>query len=179
MSWYWTVLLVLAATVLLGSTAEQRIKNLNFLRQSERLTGFKAQKVSGLDQSMALSIIASALVAGVAPQIAIRAGLNYLPRDSRQPYLALAEGIEIERAEDFLMKNLEFILQSVDNGNQVASVLQNKIEVFQIKHKINLLTRIKKAEVWMLAPLGLCFLPTFILLTIIPLLASMLGNFFN
>jgi hypothetical protein len=179
MSWYWTVLLVLVATVLLASTAEQRIKNLNFLRQAERLAALRAQKVSGLDQSMVLSIIASALTAGVAPQIAIRAGLNYLPRDARAPYLAFAEGIELEREEDFLMKNLEFILQSVDNGNQVASVLQNKIEVFQIKHKIKLLTKIKKAEVWMLAPLGLCFLPTFILLTIIPLLASMLGNFFN
>jgi hypothetical protein len=179
MNWYWTLLLVMAAMVLLGSTAEQRLKNLNFLRQREVLQAAKALKVSGLDQSMALSIMVSALVAGVAPQIAIRAGLNYLPNGARQPYLALVEGIELEFEEDFLMKNIKFILQSVDNGNQVATVLQNKIEVFQMKHKINLLTRIKKAEVWMLAPLGLCFLPTFILLTIIPLLASMLGNFFN
>lgn len=179
MSWYWIVLLVFVAVVLRSSPIEPRLRNLNFERTRKKLIELSPLKVSNLDQTMVLGIIASSMVAGAAPQIAIKAGLNFLPKAAQTPYLAKLDGMKTNKSQDFLMKNLDFILQSVDNGNQVTSALVNKIEIFQSHHKNNLQVKIKKAEIWMLAPLGVCFLPTFVLLTIIPLLASMLGNFFN
>jgi hypothetical protein len=179
MSWYWTVLLVLVAFILLSSPIDQRLRNLTISKSRARTIYTANSKVSNLDQTMVLGIIASSMVAGAAPQIAIKSGLSFLPHQAQSIYLTKLDGIKTNTDPDFLMKNIDFILQSVDNGNQVANVLLNKIAIFQSNHKLNLQTRIKKAEIWILAPLGLCFLPTFVLLTIIPLLASMLGNFFN
>lgn len=179
MSWYLILLLVFSAVFLLRNEAEQRLKRLkdkDLIRDIENLS-FKSP--SQIDQAMVLSIVSSSLLAGVAPRLAINAGLSYLPKEQARGYLAFLEGATTTTSDDFLLKNLKFLLSSVDNGNQVATALQNKIEIFQTKHKLHMMTAIKKAEVWMLAPLGICFLPTFVLLTIIPLLASMLGNFFN
>jgi hypothetical protein len=179
LNWYPIVLSVFAGVFLLRNQVDQRLKSLGRREHSRQFQDLQIEPTSSLDQAMVLSIIASSLSAGVAPQIAIRAGLNYLPTKNARPYFALLDGLNLSGKEDFLLKNLRFLLESVENGNQVVSTLQNKIEVFQVKHKLKILTSIKKAEIWMLAPLGICFLPTFIFLTIIPLLASMLGNLFN
>lgn len=179
MNWYPILLLVFAGVFLLRNQVEQRLKSLGRRENSRPFEELPIAPTSSLDQAMVLSIIASSLSAGVAPQIAIRAGLTYLPTKHARPYFALLDGVKLVAKEDFLLKNLRFLLESVENGNQVAGTMQNKIEVFQAKHKLKILTSIKKAEIWMLAPLGICFLPTFILLTVVPLLASMLGNLFN
>ena len=179
MSWYLILLLIFSAVFLLRNEVEQRLRYLKVKEKAQNNYQRSFKSPSQIDQAMVLSIISSAIAAGVAPSLAINAGLSYLPNEQANRYLAELGEKEIKLKEDFLSKNLQFLLSSVDNGNQVAATLQNKIEIFQAKHKLQILTAIKKAEVWMLAPLGICFLPTFILLTIIPLLASMLGNFFN
>lgn len=179
MNWYPILILVFASIFLLRNPVGQRLKSLGRRENFRERKELQVLPTSSLDQAMVLSIIASSLSAGVAPQIAIRSGLTYLPAQNARPYFALLDGIKFSEKEDFLIKNLHFLLESVENGNQAASILQNKIEVFQGKHKLRILTSIKKAEIWMLAPLGLCFLPTFILLTVIPLLASLLGNLFK
>lgn len=179
MSWYPIIILVFAGVFLFSNKSEVRLSNFRsktFRQYSVQITTAKA---SQLDQSMVSSIIASSLAAGVAPQIAIKSALSYLPIEQASRYLAAIEGMNHSSKPDFLEENLKFVMESLESGNQVALALNLKIENFQAKHKLHILTLIKKAEVWMLAPLGICFLPTFILLTIIPLVASMMGNFFN
>lgn len=179
MNWYVILLLVFSAVFLLRNEAEQRLKRLKDRELTREVANLNFRPPSQIDQAMVLSIVSSSLLAGVAPRLAINAGLSYLSNEQASGYLAFLEGAKSNTDDDFLLKNLKFLLSSVDNGNQVAAALENRIEVFHVKHKLRIMTAIKKAEVWMLAPLGICFLPTFVLLTIIPLLASMLSNFFN
>jgi len=179
MNWYLILILVFSAVFLLRNEVEQRLKNLKIKENTQLLKSHSFQSPNQMDQAMVLSIISSALAAGVAPNLAIKAGLSYLPNEQAKNYLNFVDGTQINLKDDFLSNNLKFLLSSIDSGNNAVATLQNKIEVFHTKHKLKIMTAIKKAEVWMLAPLGICFLPTFILLTIIPLLASMLGNFFN
>ncbi len=179
MSWYLILILVFSATFLLKNQIGSRLRNLKIQELDREIKSLALKSPTQIDQAMVLSIISSSLIAGVAPNLAINAGLSYLPEEQARKYLALLQGVSGEQEDDFLLKNLKFLRSSVDDGNQVAIALQNRVEIFQNKHKLQIMTAIKKAEVWMLAPLGICFLPTFVLLTIIPLLASMLGNFFN
>jgi hypothetical protein len=62
---------------------------------------------------------------------------------------------------------------------KIVESLRLNISTFQRQHKFKVLKQIKKVEVLLLAPLGFCFLPVFMLIATVPLIGSLIGGFVN
>jgi len=80
---------------------------------------------------------------------------------------------------DFLTSSINLVLQSSFEGMKIVDSLRLNILTFQRQHKFKVLKQIKRIEVMLLAPLGFCFLPVFMLIAIVPLIGSLIGGFVN
>jgi len=70
------------------------------------------------------------------------------------------------------------LITSLNSGNPVADQLADVTFILQSSIDTEKLKRIKSVAVKSVLPLGLCFLPAFILLAVIPVIAGLLGGFF-
>ena len=80
---------------------------------------------------------------------------------------------------DFLTSSINLVLQGSFEGMKIVDSLRLNILTFQRQHKFKVLKQIKRIEVLLLAPLGFCFLPVFMLIAIVPLIGSLIGGFVN
>ena len=118
-------------------------------------------------------VLTELINAGISPKQAIDECLSVLPGD-------LSEKIKKqELSANFLTSCIELVLQSSFSGMKIVESLRFNISTFQRQHKFKVLRQIKKVEVLLLAPLGLCFLPVFMLIAIVPLIGSLIGGFVN
>jgi hypothetical protein len=87
-------------------------------------------------------------------------------------------GIQIDD-KDHLNSAIDLILKSSIAGSKIAETLRLNMESIQRSHRSEVLKAIKKSEVWLLGPLGLCFLPTFMLIAVVPLIGSLITGFMS
>jgi pilus assembly protein TadC len=64
-------------------------------------------------------------------------------------------------------------------GARLASVLQAHAERLRASAETELLARVNRAGVWCLLPLGLCYLPAFVCLSVVPMIVATFGQVGN
>lgn len=136
------------------------------------------QPVSLRQQLMIIGVMAELLQAGIDPLNAIKSGINILDEKQRDKYSDLISGKKITQ-QDYLSNSINLILSSAISGSKISETLRLNLETFQRSHRNEVLKAIKKSEVWLLGPLGLCFLPTFMLIAVVPLIGSLITGFMS
>jgi hypothetical protein len=125
-----------------------------------------------------IGVMAELLQAGIDPLNAINSGIEILDGKHRDKYLDLLSGKKIGE-HDYLSSSINLILNSSITGSKVSETLRLNLETYQRSHRNEVLKAIKKSEVWLLGPLGLCFLPTFMLIAVVPLIGSLITGFMS
>lgn len=93
--------------------------------------------------------------------------------------LPLARGLEQIAIDNPGWRSIsDTLITSLNSGSAVADQLVDVAFILQSSIDTEKLKRIKSVAVKSVLPLGLCFLPAFILLTVIPIIAGLLGGFF-
>ena len=122
------------------------------------------------NQIYLVSLATELLNAGISPQAVIKTSLEEVPKFQRSKYETFDEPF------DFLSQSIRLIIQSSFEGSKIIEILSQNLKSYQRDHKNQVLKQIKKSEVWLLLPLGLCFLPAFMLVAIIPLIGSLISG---
>ena len=135
-------------------------------------------KVPLRQQLMIIGVMAELLQAGIDPINAIKSGIEILEEKQRNKYLDLMSGKKIV-SQDYLSSSINLILNSSITGSKISETLRLNLETYQRSHRNEVLKAIKKSEVWLLGPLGLCFLPTFMLIAVVPLIGSLITGFMS
>jgi hypothetical protein len=129
-------------------------------------------------QLVIIGVMAELLQAGIDPLNAIKSGIEILEEKQRNKYLDLMSGKKIV-SQDYLSSSINLILNSSIAGSKISETLRLNLETYQRSHRNEVLKAIKKSEVWLLGPLGLCFLPTFMLIAVVPLIGSLITGFMS
>jgi hypothetical protein len=108
----------------------------------------------------------------------MKSGIETLDEEQRQKYQDLVSGKQIVD-RDYLTNAIALILKSSISGSKISETLRLNMESIQRSHRSEVLKAIKKSEVWLLGPLGLCFLPTFMLIAVVPLIGSLITGFMS
>ena len=149
----------------------------NFLQKRvKKVIKVNYSKVSLRQQLLIIGFMAELLQAGIDPLNTINSGIEILDENQRIKYLDLVSGKNIV-AQDYLTNSINLILNSSITGSKISETLRLNLETFQRSHRNEVLKAIKKSEVWLLGPLGLCFLPTFMLIAVVPLIGSLITGF--
>ena len=138
----------------------------------------KYSEVSLRQQLMIIGVMSELLQAGIDPLSVIKSGVETLDENQRQKYLDQLSGKQIND-RDHLTSSIDLILKSSISGSKIAETLRLNMESIQRSHRSEVLKAIKKSEVWLLGPLGLCFLPTFMLIAVVPLIGSLITGFMS
>ena len=134
--------------------------------------------VSLRQQLIVIGVMAELLQAGIDPLNSIKSGIEILDEKQRSKYSDLMLGKKIYD-QDYLTNSINLILNSSVTGSRISETLRLNLETFQRTHRSEVLKAIKKSEVWLLGPLGLCFLPTFMLIAVVPLIGSLITGFMS
>jgi pilus assembly protein TadC len=122
---------------------------------------------AGVPMTTALGSVASAVPGPVGDELGRVAALGRLGADSRR---AWAE-IPAELAP--LARILE---RSGDSGARAAPALAALAADLRAQARAGTEVAVRRAGVWVLAPLGLCFLPAFVCLGVVPLVLGLAGD---
>jgi hypothetical protein len=151
----------------------------NFLKKRPRKEPVaQYSKIPLRQQLLIIGVMAELLHAGIDPLNAIRSGIEILGAQQRDKYLDAIAGKKIPE-QDYLSNSISLILNSSTTGSKISETLRLNLETYQRSHRNEVLKAIKKSEVWLLGPLGLCFLPTFMLIAVVPLIGSLIKGFMS
>ena len=149
-----------------------------FNKKVKNPVAIKYSEVSLRQQLMIIGVMAELLQAGIDPLSVIKSGIETLDKNQRQRYLDQVSGKQIDD-RDHLNSSIDLILKSSISGSKISETLRLNMESIQRSHRSEVLKAIKKSEVWLLGPLGLCFLPTFMLIAVVPLIGSLITGFMS
>jgi hypothetical protein len=151
----------------------------NFLKKRPRKEPVtQYSKVLLRQQLLIIGVMSELLHAGIDLLNAIKAGIEILEEKQRDKYLDVMAGKKVGD-HDYLSNSIILILNSSTTGSKISETLRLNLETFQRSHRNEVLKAIKKSEVYLLGPLGLCFLPTFMLIVVVPLVGSLITGFMS
>ena len=111
--------------------------------------------VTGGSRGLGFEVARGLARTGIGPLSAINSGIEILDEKQRDKYLDLLSGNKIFN-QDHLSNSINLILNSSITGSKISETLRLNLETFQRSHRNEVLKAIKKSEVWLLGPLGLC-----------------------
>ncbi len=149
-----------------------------FNKKVKKPIAIKYDEVPLRQQLMIIGVMSELLQAGIDPLSVIKSGIETLDEKQRQKYQDLVSGKQIDD-RDYLTRAIDLILKSSISGSKISETLRLNMESIQRSHRSEVLKAIKKSEVWLLGPLGLCFLPTFMLIAVVPLIGSLITGFMS
>ena len=135
-------------------------------------------KIPLRQQLLIIGVMSELLHAGIDPLNAIKSGIEILEEKQRDKYLDVMAGNKVSD-QDYLSNSISLILNSSITGSKISETLRLNLETYQRSHRNEVLKAIKKSEVYLLGPLGLCFLPTFMLIAVVPLIGSLITGFMS
>ncbi len=151
----------------------------NFLKKRPRKEPVaQYSKVPLRQQLLIIGVMSELLHAGIDPLNAIKSGIEILEEKQRDKYLDAIADKKIAE-QDYLSNSIFLILNSSITGSKISETLRLNLETYQSSHRNEVLKTIKKSEVYLLGPLGLCFLPTFMLIAVVPLIGSLITGFMS
>ena len=151
----------------------------NFLKKRPRKEHVAQYSNIPLRQQLwIIGVMAELLHAGIDPLNAIKSGIEILEEKQKEIHLAVISGKKIPE-QNYLSNSISLILNSSITGSKISETLRLNLETYQRSHRNEVLKAIKKSEVYLLGPLGLCFLPTFMLIAVVPLIGSLIKGFMS
>ncbi len=89
--------------------------------------------------------------------------------------LTFSQSISIAAIEHPALETVvRTLIQADSTGGSIHESLRVDLQILRIKNASRKLKRVKSAPIKCVFPLGLCFLPAFFLLTIVPIIATLL-----
>ena len=149
-----------------------------FNKKVKKPIAIKYEEVPLRQQLMIIGVMSELFKAGIDPLSVMKSGIETLDEKQRQKYQDLVSGKQIDD-RDHLTSAIDLILKSSISGSKISETLRLNMESIQRSHRSEVLKAIKKSEVWLLGPLGLCFLPTFMLIAVVPLIGSLITGFMS
>ena len=149
-----------------------------FNKKVKKPIAIKYYEVPLRQQLMIIGVMSELLQAGIDPLSVIKSGIETLDEKQRQKYQDQLSGKQLDD-RDHLTSAIDLILKSSISGSKISETLRLNMESIQRSHRGQVLKAIKKSEVWLLGPLGLCFLPTFMLIAVVPLIGSLITGFMS
>jgi hypothetical protein len=151
---------------------------IHFNKKVKKSVVIKYSEVSLRQQLLIIGVMSELLQAGIDPLSVIKSGIETLDEKQRQKYQDQLSGKQIDD-RDHSTSAINLILKSSISGSKISETLRLNMESIQRSHRSEVLKAIKKSEVWLLGPLGLCFLPTFMLIAVVPLIGSLITGFMS
>ena len=149
-----------------------------FNKKVKKPIAIKYYEVPLRQKLMIIGVMAELLQAGIDPLSVIKSGIETLDEKQRQKYQDQLSGKQLDD-RDHLTSAIDLILKSSISGSKISETLRLNMDSIQRSHRSEVLKAIKKSEVWLLGPLGLCFLPTFMLIAVVPLIGSLITGFMS
>jgi len=158
-----------------------------------RLLRSAAEPMDGLAVAFLLDLLAATLRSGLptdqaidAVTMAVRAHGGELLRRAMEPISVVGRllwlGTEPEQAWGMLAQLPELApvasagRRCADSGARLAGALADTAEHLRDRHLQQALGRAQRAGVWVLLPLGCCFLPAFVCIGIVPVVIGVAGQ---
>ena len=138
-----------------------------------------------LDVPLVADLLAACLAAGASPGDALRAAAESSPEaaDACRPVAArLAAGAPPRKAwltwldRPDLATIARACVRAADSGAATTQELRRAADRARAQRRADLARRSHRAAVWTVLPLGLCFLPAFVLVGIVPFGLGLLGR---
>jgi hypothetical protein len=174
---------LVAATVVLGSTGlvvvAMAVGCALWLRLRPRLQ-------PDVDVTLAVDLLAGCLVAGAPMVQALRAAAVAAPEPACRQLAAIAGAIADGMAPVEAWAGVDGIVtlapvarvctRGLGSGAAVAAELRTIAARERRRRRARRHQRINRAAVWVVIPLGLCFLPAFVLVGVVPLVVGLLPS---
>jgi pilus assembly protein TadC len=125
---------------------------------------------SGIPVTGALTAVASAVPAPLGPQLRDVAALYRLGADPRRAWAEVP---------DELAALGRVLVRAGESGSAVVPALRSLAADGRSSARAQTDAAVRRAGVWVLAPLGLCFLPAFLCLGVVPLVLGIAGDVFG
>lgn len=125
---------------------------------------------SGVPVAGALAAVASAVPPPLGPQLRDVAALYRLGAEPRRAWA----GVPVE-----LAALGRVLVRAGESGSTVVPALRSLAADARSASRTRTDAAVRRAGVWVLAPLGLCFLPAFLCLGVVPLVLGIAGDVFG
>jgi Type II secretion system (T2SS), protein F len=138
-----------------------------------------------LDVPLVADLLAACFAAGATATAALRAAGNASPEAAELclPVAAhLAAGVAPHEAwaswlhEPELAAIARACVRAADSGAAMSAELRRAGDRARVKRRAELHRRVQRAGVWAVLPLGVCFLPAFVLVGIVPFALGLFGR---
>lgn len=137
-------------------------------------------------RALLVDLLAAALSAGSSPSHALQAVVDALPADEVAPLRPVAAtlwlGAEPSSAwaglldDDGLRPLAVAMTRSSTSGTHAADLLGSLADEMRRQHRLAATEAARRAGVRAVLPLGVCFLPAFVLLGVVPTLVGLAGS---
>ncbi len=155
--------------------------------ETELVVEFDAKAATSSEILCALEIIRLGISAGMTLSDALEYAQKHSPLAASRELekglsqfrvgFPLARGLEKMATENLGWRSIsDTLITSLYSGNPVTNQLDDVEFLLQSSIDTEKLKRIKSVAVKSVLPLGLCFLPAFILLAVIPIIAGLIGG---
>jgi Flp pilus assembly protein TadB len=125
---------------------------------------------AGLPVGGALAAVATALPGPLGPELATVAGLYRLGAPPRRAWVDVPPGLAVlGRA----------LVRAGESGSTVVPALRSLAADARAEQRGRADAAVRRAGVWVLAPLGVCFLPAFLCLGVVPLVLGVAHGVFG
>lgn len=134
----------------------------------------------------AVDLLAVALAAGAAPSTALRAVATAVDGPVAEELAAVARGLTVGRDPAQVWGDAarrpglgglgRAMLRAVESGSSVSDALARLAEDLRAGARVEAESRARTVGVRAAVPLGLCLLPAFVLVGVVPLVAGMVGT---
>jgi Flp pilus assembly protein TadB len=145
-----------------------------------------AEAIDGADVALVADLVASCLAAGtLLPDAVAAAGAAAgaaLGEQCQAVATALRAGARPEAtwagwlADPRLAPIARTAVRTAHSGAATAEELRRTAARLRVQRRSALQRRVRQASVWIVVPLGLCFLPAFVLVAVVPLVAGLLPS---
>ena len=158
--------------------------------QKSRVTNPPAEKVTNVGVMNTLRFLRMCLGSGMTILDALRFICPQLPAATQADINSVLIQFELGKPLTLALDSLalqntlwlpltDSLIASLITGSPIHEQLAELEQALQTSLDMATLNRIKSVAVKSVLPLGLCFLPAFILLAVVPLVAGLMNNFFN
>lgn len=144
----------------------------------------RAQPRSDTDDALLADLLGGCLGAGAPPPAALRAAGSALGGDAQRRCLAVADALARGEppawawaswlADPALAPIARPCARSTTTGSAAAAELTRVAARLRERRRADTTRRVQRAAVWVVLPLGVCFLPAFVLVGVVPLVIGLL-----
>ena len=158
--------------------------------QKSKVTNPPAEKVTNVGVMNTLRFLRMCLGSGMTILDALRFICPQLPSATQADINSVLIQFELGKPLTLALDSLalqntlwlpltDSLIASLITGSPIHEQLAELEQAIQTSLDMATLNRIKSVAVKSVLPLGLCFLPAFILIAVVPLVAGLINNFFN